>query len=188
MDVAGGRDDQRIDFEQRAVALVEQPRQIHEQVRELVDLRAFQTERERDFATLIRLRADERIDRGANDLLRRFFRDLFDFDAAFGRRHEHDAARRTIDHRAEIQFALDVGAAFDIDLADRLAVFVGLDRDQVACRAISSQTPRLLPCVSTSFTPPALPRPPACTWTLTTHLFPPIFFAASTAACGVSTA
>ncbi len=136
MDVAGCRNDQRIHFEQRAVALVEQSRQVHEQIRELIDLRALQTECERDFATLIRLCTDKRIDRGADDLLGRLFRDLFDLDAAFGRRHEHDATRRAVDHRAEIQFALDVGAALDVDLADRLTVFVGLYRDQTLAQPL----------------------------------------------------
>src|SRR6516165_11049885 len=38
-----------------------------------------------------------------------------------------------------------------------------------------------------SFTPPALPRPPACTWAFTTHTLPPSARAASTASSAVVT-
>ena len=121
---------QRVDLDEGTVQCLEHPRQIHEQVGELPDLGAFQPERERHFPSLVRLGAHVRVDRRAQDFLRRLGGDLFYLHAAFAGSHDHHAARRAVDHGAEVQLARDVRAGFNVDLADGLAVGVGLDGDQ----------------------------------------------------------
>ncbi|MNZ97701.1 hypothetical protein D3C78_1169540 [compost metagenome] len=82
---------QRVDFDQRQIALEENLRQAHEDLGELLNQFAFQTQFERQLATLIWHWTCQRIDSHFVDQMRRFFRHFFDFHAAFGRRHEHHA-------------------------------------------------------------------------------------------------
>jgi hypothetical protein len=54
------------------------------------------------------------------DQMRRFGRDLFDFDAPFARHHQHGLGGGAIENDAEVQFAGDLAAVFDKDAIDRL--------------------------------------------------------------------
>jgi hypothetical protein len=79
---------------------------------ELLNLFTFQTQFERQLATLVRHRACQRIDGDFVDQVRGFFRHFFDFHAAFGRGHEHHATGATVNNRAQVQlFAISVAAS-----------------------------------------------------------------------------
>src|SRR5690606_16816626 len=129
--VTGRGDYQRVDFDQRQVALFKQFGQAQENLGELTDLLAFQAQLERQLATLVRLSADQRNNFGFQDLFRSFFSNLLDFHATFSRGHENDTTGTTVYHCAQVQLLVDVGEGFNQNLADRLAVFVGLVGNQV---------------------------------------------------------
>ncbi len=140
-------DHQRVHFDQRQILLFEQLRQAHENFRELVDLLAFQTQLERDLAGLIGLRADQRVDDRFENFLGGFLGDFLDLHAALGGRHEHHPAGGTVEHRAQIQFAGDVGAGFHQNFGDRLAVFIGLERHQALAQPLLGEFRRFLGAV-----------------------------------------
>ena len=124
--VALGGDHQRVDLDQRQIALQEDGRQTHEDLGELLNQLAFQTQFERQLTTLVRHWARQRIDSHFVDQVRGLFRHFFDFHAAFGRRHEHHATGATVYDCAEVQFFRDVGCRFNQDLVNRLAVRICL--------------------------------------------------------------
>ena len=111
--VAVGLDDQRVHFQQGQIVILEQLGQANEDLGELLNLLAFQTQLERQFTTLERLSADQRIDGSLEDLLGSFVSDFLDVHATFGGSHEHDTAARTIDYSAQVQLFGDVSAGFD---------------------------------------------------------------------------
>jgi hypothetical protein len=125
------------------------------------------------------------VDLDADDLLGRLLRDFFDVHAAGSGRHEGDTAGVAIEQQAEVQLALDLRAGLDVDLVDRQAFgpvcfVVSRWPSMPAAAAATSATD------FTTLTPPALPRPPACTCALTTQTEPPRRSAASTASSGVA--
>ena len=124
--IALGRDHQRVDLDQRQIALQENGRQTHEDLGELLNQLAFQTQFERQLATLVRHWACQRIDSHFVDQVRGLFRHFFDFHAAFGRCHEHHATGATVNHRAQVQLFRDIGCRFNQDLVNRLAVRICL--------------------------------------------------------------
>src|SRR5579872_4903713 len=71
-----------------------------------------------------------RINGEGDDLLRGLVRDFLDVDAAFGRHHERHFARFAVDQDREIELLVDVGAVFDVETIDLLAVRAGLHRHQ----------------------------------------------------------
>jgi hypothetical protein len=147
-------------------------RQAEEYLHELLDLLALQSQAEGEVTTLVGLGADQGIDCRLENLLRGLVGDLFDLNTALGRGHEHDAPARAVHDGAEVQLVGDIRAGLDENLRHGLSVRIGLVGDQPRpsqCEAKSS----ISSCL-TSLTPPALPRPPACTWALTTHMSPPI--------------
>ena len=129
-------DHQRVHFQQGQVVVLEQLRQADEDMGELLDLVALQAQLEGQLAALVRLRADQRVDGSLEDLLGSVVGDLLDVHATFGGSHEHDAAAGTIDDGAEVQLLVDVGAGLHQDLADRLAVGVGLVGHQVLAQPL----------------------------------------------------
>src|SRR5690606_13312271 len=122
--------DQRVDLQQRQVALDEQLGQLQEDVRELLDLVTSQAQFKGQLAALVGQRAAQRVDGGLQNFLGRFVRNLLDLHAAFGGGHEHDTARGTVNDSAQIQLLVDVRAGLDQDLGDRLAVLVRLVGNQ----------------------------------------------------------
>jgi hypothetical protein len=85
-------DHQRIDFYQRQILVDEHLSQTHENLHELLDLVTGQAQLEGQFTALVGLWSHQRIDRGAEDFLRRLFGDFFDFHTAFSGGHEDNTA------------------------------------------------------------------------------------------------
>ncbi|MNQ24133.1 hypothetical protein D3C85_373180 [compost metagenome] len=139
MQVAVGLDHQRVDFQQGQVVVLEQLGQTDEDVGELLDLIAFQTQLESQLAALERLCADQRIDGGLENFLRGIVSDLLDVHATFGGRHEHDTTAGAIDHRAQVQLLGDVGAGLNQNLVDRLAAGVGLVGHQTLAQPVGGE-------------------------------------------------
>ncbi len=126
MQVAVLLDHQRIDFQQSQVVVDEQLGQADEDVHELLDLVTLEPQLESQLAALERLRADQRVDGGLEDLLRCVVGDFLDIHATFGGGHEHDTTRGAIDHCAQVKLLGNISAGFDQNLADRLAIGIGL--------------------------------------------------------------
>jgi len=124
--IAVGLDHQRVHFQQGQVIVLEQLGEADEDVYELLDLVTLEAQLERQFARLEGLRAYQRIDGGLEDLLGRVVSDFFDVHATFGRRHEDDPATGAIDHGAQVELLVDIGARLDQNLADRLTIGIGL--------------------------------------------------------------
>ncbi|KAF1856457.1 hypothetical protein Lal_00048580, partial [Lupinus albus] len=137
--VAVGLDHQRVHFQQGQVVILEQLGQVHEDVGELLDLVALQAQLEGQFTTLVGLSADQRVDGGLEDLLGSLVGYFLDVHATFGGGHEHDAAAGTVYHGAQVQFLGDIGAGLDQDLADRLAVGVGLVGHQALAEPVGGE-------------------------------------------------
>ncbi len=137
--VAIGLDHQRVHFQQRQVVILEQLGQAYEDLGELLNLLAFQAQLECQLATLERLCADQWVDGGLEDFLRRFVSDFLDVHATFGGGHEHDAAARTIDYSAQVQLFGDVSAGFDQNLGDGLTVGIGLVGNQILAQPLCSE-------------------------------------------------
>ena len=130
-DLAVAGQDQRVDFGQRCVGVPERL------VQALQD-RACLRQRSSGHADLrgefIRFRifqTDRRVDSDLVNQLRRLFRDFFDVHAAFARSHHDDFLRDAIDHKADIQFLLDVSAFFDQQAVHLLAFRASLVRDEL---------------------------------------------------------
>ena len=85
--------------------------------------------------------------------------DFLDVDAALGAGHEHDLAVGAVEDDAEVELAGDVDAGHDQDLVDGVAANVHAEDGSLP------RAPRRAICAS--LMPPALPRPPVCTWALT---------------------
>ena len=126
MQVAVLLDHQRVHFQQRQVVVLEQLGEADEDMHELLDLIALQPQLECQLARLERLRTDQRVDGGLENLLGRVVSDFLDIHATFGGGHEHDPATGAIDHGAQIELLVDIGAGLDEDLAHRLTIGVGL--------------------------------------------------------------
>ncbi|MNG89627.1 hypothetical protein D3C79_484990 [compost metagenome] len=137
--VAVGLDHQRVHFQQGQVVILEQLGQTNEDLGELLNLLAFQAQLECQLATLERLSADQRVDGGLEDLLRRFVSDFLDVHATFGGSHEHDTAARAIDYSAQVQLFGDVSAGFDQNLGDGLTVGIGLVGNQILAQPLCSE-------------------------------------------------
>jgi hypothetical protein len=70
------------------------------------------------------------IDREGDDFFRRIMRDVLDVDAAFGGDHERHFGGFAIDQDRKIELLVDLGAFFDVEAIDLLAMLAGLHRDQ----------------------------------------------------------
>ena len=129
-------DDQRVDFDQRQVALQENGRQAHEDFGELLNQFTFQTQFERQLASLIRHRASQRIKLNFMDQVRSFFRHFFDFHAAFGGGHKDHTTGTTVNNGTEIQLFSDIGRCFNQNLVNRLAIGICLIRYQTLAQPV----------------------------------------------------
>jgi hypothetical protein len=109
--------------------------------------------------------------------------DLLDIHAARGRCDDRDTLGVAVDQQAKVQLTRDARAAFDVDAVDR--------QPSGPLWCVTRRLPSMPAAASTSsserasFTPPALPRPPACTCALTTHSEPPSASAAAFASCAL---
>ena len=90
-----------------------------------------------------------------------FFGDFLDFHSAGGAGHENGRAGRAVDQNAQVKLALDVEAFFDQQAVHDAAFFARLRRDQLHAQDVLGERRRLRRPICASFTPPALPRPPA---------------------------
>ena len=96
-----------------------------------------QTEAESDFARLIKLQTDGGMNRLAQNGAGIILGDFFNFHAARGAGHEHDAAAGAVDEQAEIKFALDVEAFFDEHALHDAAGGAGLRRDELHAQDVA---------------------------------------------------
>jgi hypothetical protein len=131
-DVVVARDDQRVHLEHRAVFLEEELVELAAQRDELAHRRALELEAECELTRVVAREADGRIDHDLEDLLRVRLGDLFDVDAAGGRRDGRDAARLAIDEHREVELAraLEVQALLDVEAVDLLALGARLLRHE----------------------------------------------------------
>src|SRR5690606_36941777 len=134
--IAVSLDNQRVHFQQSQVVVLEQLGQTGEDLGELSDLLAFQTQLESQIATLEWLSANQWIDSGFENLLRSVVSDFLDVHATFGGSHEHDTTARTIHYSAQIHLFSDVGAGLNQDLGHWLAVGVGLVSHQTLAQPL----------------------------------------------------
>jgi len=126
MQVAIGLDDQRIDFQQGQVVVLEEVTQTDKNIDELLDLRAFEAKLEGQLAALVWHRANQRVDDSLEDFLRGFVGNLFNLHAAFGGCHEHNALAGTIHHRTQVQLPGNISAGFNQNLVDGLTAGICL--------------------------------------------------------------
>ena len=129
-EIAGLGDDERIDLEQRRIALEIDAIQRHEDGLELADLRALEAESESELAALVGLQARGGIDVDAQDFLRRVFGDFFDVHAARFGGDDRNAAALAIQRERQIDLAFDVRTRLDVDRFDRQTFRTGLFGDQ----------------------------------------------------------
>jgi hypothetical protein len=103
----------------------------------------------------------ERVDVQPGDRLGVLLGDLLDLDAALGREHAEVQLGRPVEGEARVVLLGDVRSVLD---PDRRTTWPLMSRPRMlpACVRASSRSN------AASFTPPALPRPPTCTWALTT--------------------
>ena len=124
------RHDQRIDLDEREVALEIEPVQRARDALEFHDLLAGEAEAIGEAAALERLQAGGRMDVRAQDALRVLFRDFLDVHAAGRGGNECVLARFAVEQQAEVQLALDRAARFDVHDVDRQPCGVRLRRHE----------------------------------------------------------
>ena len=100
--------DEGIDLQQRAVRLDKGAVQPSHKRDRLVDLRAFESQLERQLASLERLQTNYRLDIFLEDCVRILRRDFFNFHPARFRSHKHHLRRLAIHHDTEIKLAIDL--------------------------------------------------------------------------------
>ena len=198
--VAGGRDDQRVDLGERGVGVDEELDEVLEERRPLLGRVAGEAERLADLPRLEIGQAEADVDRHAEDLLGGLVGDDLDLDSPFGRGHHDRALQAAVDRHAQVELAGDVVPDRDQHLGDRAALRHRSGRSPASCPAGWRRPFRPPAADLTSCTPLAidsgrglrplaissasarsssgpmatpLPRPPACTWALTTIKPPP---------------
>ena len=117
--LAGGRDDERIDLGERGTGRHERIVQLLHDLRCGTRLRRVGIEEEPQLHRLERHQPVARVDRHAHDLLGGLGRDLLDIDAAGRTHHEHRLARRPVHDDAHVRLAGDVGGLGDEHLLHR---------------------------------------------------------------------
>lgn len=178
--VAPAVNDQRVDLDQADILFNEQTVQPIHDLDQLAHLLGIEPHAETDLPGLVGHVTGGGINRGSHDFLRTVGSDLLNVDAAGSRPHEYDGLLRSIDKRAEIELLLDLGGFGHQHRVDRQRAAAGLvSLDTHAQHSVGSA----MHFIQTGYQldSPALPRPPACTWALTTHCEPPSRSAAATA-------
>ena len=122
--------DERVDLDHRTIARHEAAVEGGEKFTGRAHLRRRESEFPGQFARLIRLQSEGRIDRFAQNLLRGLGRDLLDVHPAFAAGHDHGRAGGAIHQDGEIKFFLDLDRLGDEHLVDQAAFRSGLMRDQ----------------------------------------------------------
>ncbi len=130
-DFAVAGDHERIDLGQRCVGLDERLVESLQHRPCLRDAGLGNADLARHIVGLGVGQAGGRVDEHLVDLFRRGRGDVLDIHAALGARHERDSLRAAIDHHADIELLLDVGAFLDQQAAHLLASRPGLMRDEL---------------------------------------------------------
>ena len=125
-ELAGLGDDERVDLEQRGIALEVDAVQRHQDGLELADLRALEAEAESELAALVGLQPRGGIDVDAQDLLRRVRGHFFDVHAAGGGGDDGHAAALAIQRERQVDLAVDLRAGLDVHRLDGQAFGTGL--------------------------------------------------------------
>ena len=125
LDLAVGRDDQRVDLREHRVGRHERLVELPDDREDLLLLARVLDPRAVDEApSLPRLEALERVDVQAHELLRRGLCDLLDVDPAFLGEHEERLLRAAVERQREVVLLRDVGRALDPELAHDVAADV----------------------------------------------------------------
>ena len=161
LDLALGRDDQRVYLRERRILLQPHLIQRDERVGDAVDHVRVGLAVGGDLHGLLAREADQRVDVMADQLLRRLLGDLFDVDAALDAEHHQRLLGRAVEQHRGVVLGGDVRGVLDPQRAH--GVSMDVHPEDVAARA---RAPR--PRSAASLTPPALPRPPIRTCALTT--------------------
>ena len=124
-------DDQRVDLEHRHVLLDEGLVEDREQFHAVFAGGAVELQRVAELRRIGIGHARGRVDWQGEDFLGRLVRDFLDVHAAFGGGNKGRTARGAVDQQGEIEFAVNVGAVFDVEAVDLLASVAGLRGDEV---------------------------------------------------------
>ena len=111
--IAARGDDERVDLEHRRVGAPERVVQGVQQLRELPELRALETECEADLPRLERQQPDARVHVLAQDTLGCGGGHLLDVHAASGTGHDDRTSDGAIEQQAHVEFAADLQALLD---------------------------------------------------------------------------
>ena len=104
--------------------------------------------------------AVDRVDVDAGDRVGVLGRDLLDLDAALRGQHAEVELRRPVERERRVVLLVDVARLLDPEQLDHVALDVHAEDVAGVLAALVG--------VAASLMPPALPRPPTCTWALTT--------------------
>ena len=126
--ITAGRDDERIDLEQRGVGGDESLIQRHHHLDGLANLVALQPQIKREPPRLVGLQAECRVDERLENLVRGLGGDFLNLDAALLAHHQHRLLGRPVDDQAQVELAGDLQAFFDQHALDDAAFRAGLDR------------------------------------------------------------
>ena len=129
-DTAVRRGDERIDLDHGAITLDEEAVERGEELAELLRLVTGKTELGGELAHLVGLETEERVDRLMENLLRGVLGDLLDVHAAFGAGDDDGRLAFAIHEDGEVILFFDFDTVGDHHLADELALFTGLVRDE----------------------------------------------------------
>ncbi len=121
-DIAGLRNDERIDLDKGGVALHVEPIHAMNQIAELAHLLLVEPQPKSQLPRLIILQAGVGLDGNGKDLFGRFRRNLFDVHTARGRSDERNTAQFAIDQHRQVEFAIDIRSFLDINDIDGQAV------------------------------------------------------------------
>ena len=130
-DVTRAREDQWVDFRQRRVGFPERFIETLQGDSGAGDRRIWNTDFVREIIGLLIGQADGRIDLGFENLLRSVLGNFFDIHAAFTRGHHHGSLATPINHQADVILVANIGAFFDQETTNLLALRSGLMRHQL---------------------------------------------------------
>ncbi len=124
-------DDQRVDLEHRHVLLDEGLVEDREEFHAIFAGRTVQLQRVAELRRIGFGHTSRRVDWQGEDFLRRLVRNFLDVHAAFSRGNKGRTARGAVNEKGEIEFAVNVGAVFNVEAVDLFASIAGLRGDEV---------------------------------------------------------